>query len=309
VSPNPLVLFDASYLAHRARHSTGGLSHGGVATGIVYGFLEAVRSICSDPRIASNRVGICFDSRSRSFRRESFPGYKQRRHADRTPEEVAAIAVMHEQMEMLRRELLPAVGFPVYYQAGVESDDLLAQAARQECPPNGSGRRSVIVTADGDLYQAITNDVHWFDPSRDVYLTDDRFWVLKGLWPSDWATVKEIAGCSGDEVPGVGGVGEATAIKYVLKEPITDGRRAKIESPGGVAIRRRNSGLVRLPHLRTKEIAIHEPLYNPRELGLWSARFGFASYFNGPRARAWENFFAGTFSGTSRQIATARTRR
>lgn len=297
------VLVDASWLIYRAKHTMGELSHEGIATGVMFGFFQQLLSVCNDPHVRSNRVGIFFDSQH-SYRRDFFPGYKSHR-SKRSPEEWSEHLVMGEQMLKLRREVLPDCGFPCYQQHGLESDDLLASAAHHL--DIGSG--CVIVTADGDLYQCITTKVHWFDPQRGVYLDHLKFWAKKGVDPDQWWLVKCVCGCVSDDVPGIEGVGEKGAIDYVLCNLPETGKKFKdISSPKGQSIIVRNARLVRLPHRRTKPVVWREPEYRPERFFKWCEKLGFGSYLEGGRRTQWEMFFQGNFSG-SRILAKRKVKR
>jgi 5'-3' exonuclease len=289
------VFFDASWLMHRAKHTMGELSHEGMATGITFGFFQQLLSVCNDPHVRSNRVGIFFDSRH-SYRRDFYPPYKSSRGREKkSPEDWSEHLVMGEQSIRLRKEILPACGFPVYQQWGLESDDLLASAAEQ----SDRGDGAVIVTADGDLYQCITTKVHWFDPQRVKYLDHLKFWALKHLDPDQWATVKAICGCDTDEVAGIDGVGEKGAIDYVLNTlPETGKKFASIASPEGQSVIARNLRLVKLPHRRTRPVELVDPEFQPERFFKWCEKLGFASYLDGGHKTQWEMFFDGNFSGS-----------
>ena len=278
------VLTDLSYLAHRARHAFKGLEFEDAKTGVTFGFFESLRTICFDPRIQSNKVALFFDSRQ-SYRRRLFPDYKRSR-MDRTPEEMAELIIMHEQISRLKNEILPDVGFPLFKQIGLESDDLLASAAKFVAG-------GVLVTADNDLFQCITDTVHWFDPQRDLYLTPTTFLELKGVTPFQWKAVKAICGCHGDGVPGIGGVGEKGAIDFLTgKMPQTSKKFLKITSPETAPILARNGELTSLPHPKTGPIHLTPPTYHPERFFKWAKKLGFESMLEKNR-NSWERFFEG----------------
>lgn len=291
----PWVFADLSYLGHRARSTTKDLSFNDLPTGVTFGFFNELYEICSDPRIMSNKVAICADS-FQSFRRRSFPDYKKKRYENRTPEEVAAIQVMHQQLERLKDEILPDIGFPVFEQNGLESDDMMAQGAAQ-ASALGGGVEAVIVTADQDLCQCISFNVHWWDPtrSRNIYLDPGAFWAKFHVHPHEWAMVKSLCGCSGDGVPPIPGIGEKSAIDYVLDILPKHLKKFKdIESPEGRAIAARNYELVRLPHPKTKPLNLVDPVYRPDRFYHWAAELGFKSMISGDRKYDWDGFFDGS---------------
>lgn len=297
------ALFDTSWLAYRALHTIKGMEFGDLPTGVIYGFFEQMRAVCFNPRVATNQVALFFDSRG-SVRRNDFPDYKRRRVEDRTPEELAEIAALHRQLDLLRREILPSIGFKTYRQSGLESDDVMAQASRQlmEDP----AQPAVMITADQDLFQCITFIHHWFDPMRDLYVTWADLLNLKGVWPSEWGMVKCLSGCPGDGVPGIPGVGLTTAVQYLQKKlPAHHKKFQLIESAEGQAVVARNKKLVVLPRPETKPIDLTPPQYDVEAFFHWCKELGLNSYLDGARRRLWESFFAG-LANQSRQVQRKR---
>lgn len=292
----PWLLIDLSYLAHRARYALDGLQFQDLPTGVLFGFFEQLRTICQDERCRSNRVAIFLDS-NQSYRKQKFPAYKAHRKDKLTEEEVEQLHVMYQQVKLLQTEILPAIGFPIYQQTGCESDDLMAMAAREF---HGHQRQAVIITADGDLWQCIKLAVHWYDPFRKLYYDPVSFMNKKGLAPADWGSVKALAGCNGDEVPGIPGVGTKTAVDYLLGKLNTGYKRAKaIVSPEGRAIYERNKGLIFLPHPKTKPISLREPEYKAEEFFKMAERYGLLSFLEEPKRGEWMELL-NPLSGRSR---------
>jgi 5'-3' exonuclease len=185
----------------------------GAATGVIYGFLQTILQL--EERFQTDRILFCFDSHA-SKRRSIYPAYKinRKNRQPMTPEEEQFEQEYREQVQQLRNRYLPAIGFRnIYWQRGYESDDLIAYIAAALTSNKTEG---IIISADHDLYQCITGHVQLYDfRSR---MTLQRFKREIGLLPSQWAAVKAIAGCSTDNVEGVKGVGEKTAIKYLLSQ-------------------------------------------------------------------------------------------
>lgn len=284
------VLVDLSYLAYRALYTMGDLSHDELPTGVIFGVLSQIRAACEDPRVQSNRVLIFADSK-KSFRKRVFPDYKRKRN-DKTPEEWKAVSIMRDQRSLLEKEILPTIGFPVYRQTGLESDDLIAWTARDltHSLHTGPQKQAVIITADGDLFQCISEVVHWFDPGRNAYHTPASILFTRGIDAHRWGEVKSIAGCQTDNVPGVPGVGETTAIQYLLKTLPPGYKRAQAIIDNGEVIKR-NRDLVVLPHRKTKPLELRDPEYRPEEFFKVCEKYGLESFV---RERAgWESFFRG----------------
>lgn len=287
----PYVLIDVSYLAYRAHFGNTELNWEDLRTEILFGFWEQLRSICLNPMVRSNRVIACCDSRS-SLRRQAFSGYKQSRREDMTFEEREEKRIIHDQVRLLRDEVLPAVGILVLHQRGLEADDMMAQVVSQM-----DSRRHpepiILVTADGDLWQCINSFTTWFDPARDRWYDVDTFIDKKGIHPCLWGNVKCLAGCSSDTVPGIPGVGEKTAVKY-LKDELPSRYKVyqAIRSPEGQEVAGWNFDLVVLPHPETRRVPIRNPEYRTEEFFAMCERYGFLSYLREPMKSTWEDFFS-----------------
>lgn len=238
-----LLVIDSHYLCHRAFHSSRGLSYKGQATGVLYGFFQAL-SVLQD-RFDTMRLVFCFEH-SDLFRRNLLPDYKRKRHSKPlTKEEAVQVAQLREQIALLRETILPKVGFKnVLCVRGFESDDLMASVSKHGMVPN-SGDECVIVTSDADLFQCLRHDVSIWSPQKNKVLSASWFTKEHGIPPKDWALVKAIAGCTSDGVPGVVGIGEKTALKYLLGKS-TINQRKKIETEWD-SIVTRNWELVKLP--------------------------------------------------------------
>ena len=284
----PWVIVDVSYLAHRARYAVADLEHEEFHTCLLYNFWEQLYKVCTDRHVYSNQTLLCFDSRQ-SYRRRLFPKYKAHRKEHLTPEEIDQLKEMRLQVELLRTTILPNIGFTTYRQTGCESDDVMAQMALQITESNQQG---IIITGDGDLLQCITPAIRWYDPGRRKLFDKDTFFAHKGVTPAQWGDVKALGGCSTDGVPGIPGVGEKTAIRYLdHKLPMHHKTYKAIRSPEGKEIRTRNEELVILPHPKTKEVSIVKPEYNIEAFFAMCERYGFLTYLNAPRRKEWETFF------------------
>lgn len=237
------LVLDVSYLCHRAFHVNKGLSWKGISTGVVFGFLKSVTFLKDE--FQTDRVAFCFEH-PHLFRRDLYPSYKRKRSAqERTEEEKESYHVLSIQISELRRRYLPRIGFKnIFCHYGMESDDIMASIALN-CPED---EEVILVTADSDLLQCLRSNVSIYSPQKRKILIEAWFLSQYGIPARKWALVKAIAGCPTDEVRGVKGVGEITALKY-LTDRLPDGvQRRAILSAEGRAIVRRNQLLVKLPH-------------------------------------------------------------
>jgi DNA polymerase-1 len=225
---DPWVFFDVGNLVWRAWHTTGkkGLAHGGTPTGVTFGFLREVK-LQLDRHQTSNAV-FCFDSKV-SVRKQEFAGYKASRSERAfTPEDEMAYKLVQKQMRLIREDYLPSLGFKnLLRYKGFEADDAIACgviAVRHLSHGVGGDVECHVISSDKDLWQLLTYPgVTCWRPGADgAAYTKEQF---KGEWdldPAMWATVKAIAGCSSDDVPGVKGVGEKTAASYLRKRHTKD---------------------------------------------------------------------------------------
>lgn len=279
------ILLDCNYLCHRAKHAIGSLSHNGTATGVVYGFLRELPFF--QERFDTHRLVFCWDSKT-SKRKQMCPEYKANR-AERikkmTPEELVFEDDFRYQMQQLRRRYLKLIGFKnVFCQKGYEADDIIASICKSVHERNLKNRRRddkvIIVSSDQDLYQCLSWNVTIYDPHRNKTMTRQKFITKYGIKPHEWAMMKAIAGCLGDNVKGVKGVGENTALKYLRGELNENSKKfLNIVCEEGTHIYASNKCLVKLPMKGTKKFELKKDKISEegwktvvKELGMKSIR-------------------------------------
>lgn len=267
-----ILLIDSSYLAHRVFHTKALQDLGG--NFVIGGFLAELltvfqseftamtgyqpRQMASGDLLAqTSRDGIsmvfCWDSKQ-LFRRGSYPEYKRGARADLTDEEREQRTILYEQINLLRTDVIPSIGFRNnLYQIGLEADDLIAMTVKQY-----KEEHITIITSDRDLYQVLSPTCIWKDPWNKKAMTPSLLERLTGVLPEDWAMVTAIAGCTSDNVKGIVGVGEITAVRYLQGVLPAGQKREAIESPEGQEIIARNLALVSLPHPKTRPQTIVE---------------------------------------------------
>lgn len=235
-----LLVLDSSYLCHRAFHTLR-LSWDGEATGVVFGFLKGIRELKEE--FNTDKIAFCFEGHPLK-RLNLCPNYKNGRdRRERTPEEKKARAGLTSQIERLRTEYLPRIGFRnIFHFPGYESDDIMAQIAYS------SPFKVVLVTADSDMFQCLRENVVVYSPQKQKIHTVHWFDQKYGIAPSLWPVVKALAGCHSDNVRGVPGIGEITALKFCRRELPTASKAFRmILFPESKAIVRLNRQLVELP--------------------------------------------------------------
>ena len=202
-----LMIVDSNNLAYRAYFTTGVLSNG-----IVFGFLKQILYLAKT--LKSNKFIFCWDSKS-SYRREVDPEYKgNRKPLDPNDQTAIDLQEARKQFALLRKEVLPSLGFKNnFVQRGYEADDLIAHVVNR-FPDN-----YIIVSGDEDLYQLLLKtklyETKIYQPIKKKFITYGSFAQEYGITADRWAEVKALAGCASDNVKGVIGVGEKTAIKYL----------------------------------------------------------------------------------------------
>jgi 5'-3' exonuclease len=209
----PWLVLDADYLCHRSNHTTGSLSYGGDPTGTAFGFLKTTQALLR--QFQTKKIAFCWDH-GKSKRVEMRPSYKLNRReqvASETKEEKESRLAMKEQMLKLRTEWLPSLGYNNnFWQDGYEGDDIVAAVVKESIGKD----EAVIVGDDKDLYQLLTPKVTMWKPRAKVlYTVEDLAKQYHGIQPERWHCVKALAGCPGDNVKGIEGVGDLTAAKFL----------------------------------------------------------------------------------------------
>lgn len=248
------LILDVSCLAWRSFYSVGELSHEGIRTGVVYSILRDVTNL--QGRFGTRHVAFCFDV-GPPLRCTSFAGYKQARakQVNEDPAFKEAKAVMHGQLDALRTDYLSSIGYRnIFWQYGYEADDLIAKAAMTV---NAKGERAIIVGSDHDLYQLLDHRVRIWNPVKSELVTRNSFSGKYGITPESWPLVKAMAGCQTDSVPGIRGVGEKTACRF-LNGSLNPKSKAFDLIVKGTHITERNLELVRLPFKGVRKLRFKE---------------------------------------------------
>lgn len=268
------ALIDVNYLAYRAVYSIRGLSYDEIPTTVAYGVFQTIAKVKHRFSIHSNDIMFAFDHPV-LHRKELYPQYKGNRHTK--PEEIKVKEMVGSQLKSLFSEYLPAMGFAnVWKKKGYEADDLIAAAAFQL---GEQEEKTVVVSGDEDLYQVLSPYCFIFQPRSDTTMTFKKFKEKYGIEPKQWITVKAIAGCSSDNIPGVPGVGETSAVKYLSNQPLADRFRIKIEQGLKDGEVKKWKSLVRLPFDSAikEDLVIEESDVTPRKIKKVFTRLGINS--------------------------------
>lgn len=285
------LLIDGNYLGHLSFHTMGDLtSDDGLPSGVVFGFLS--RCVELGHRFTTNRFVFCWDSPN-SVRREQYPQYKAQRR-EKSPEERERYTILYTQINALKNDLLPRIGWKNQLeQDGLEADDVLTACAR-ECSD-----QSIIVTSDEDLFQCLNEDkVRIYNPGKRRLWNETEFISEYNIIPSQWAMVKALAGCTSDNVPGVMGVGEKTALRFLRAELPTESKKyAAISRALKIGEVEQMMKLVCLPHAKTnKHIELQEDALGIEQLLAIAEEYDMTSFMKGDALQRWTDLFDRNFS-------------
>ena len=206
------IIIDANYVCHVAKHAMGGLSFEDKRSGVIFGFLRQVLSLAK--KYDTNDFIFSWDSKE-SKRKKLFPEYKVNRVMHKTEEEKELDQITYVQFNTLREKIIPMLGFVNNFRVeGYESDDIIARITKSNVTES-----FMIVSSDNDMLQLLDQKrVTIYNIKAKKEYTEDQMIKEYDASPMMWPMVKAIAGCVSDGVPGVVGVGEKTAIKYLNGE-------------------------------------------------------------------------------------------
>lgn len=265
------LFLDVPNLCYRAFFTTGALRYDDEPTGTIFGFLRDVLTIPS--LLSCNNLAFFFDA-GPSERRKLYPDYKADRNAKHdkmTEEQKIAYQEMREQMDLLRTDILPTIGFKnIFWQFGYEADDLIASAC---ATVRSRGESATIVSTDRDLYQLLSRRISIWNHKETI--TKERFFKEYGIEPNSWPKMLAIAGGK-NGITGIKGVGEGLAIKF-LQGNLPQHYKAFEAITKQANTWRNNMPLVTLPFPGTRDISFAHDDVNRRGWMRVLQRFGFSS--------------------------------
>lgn len=280
-----MIIVDSNGLGYRSFHALKAMAskEGNVATGITFGFVWAILRLFE--RFQDARFVFCWDSGGK--RQLIFPEYKAKRKPQTEAEQTERQAI-YAQFDALRNQILPAMGFTNQLHCeGYESDDLIASVvgdARYAAIP------TTIISSDHDLYQLLRHRQCQITAGPEAAIvTRNSFFLKYGIKPGRWPAVKAIAGCPSDGVPGVPGVGELTAIKFLKDELPASGKKWRsIASSSDIIFR--NARLVLLPFAGTPQFELKQDSLTPGKIREVLSDLDFQSCLSESNWRRWEAF-------------------
>lgn len=199
-----LYLIDGSAYIYRAFFALPALNNSkGLQTNAVYGFMTTLLKIIREH--TPDGLAVAFDEKGPTLRHEEFKAYKAQRPP--MPDGMKAqIPYIHRVVE--------ALNIPAVKQVGYEADDLIGTLARQA---EHAGYDVVIVTGDKDMLQLLTPHVRIYDPVKDKWSGDAECVAKFGVGPGRVVEVMGLMGDASDNIPGVKGIGEKTAMKLIAQ--------------------------------------------------------------------------------------------
>ena len=199
IAPNPLILVDGSSYLYRAFHAFPPLTNSaGEPTGAMYGVLNMLKSLIS--QVQPSHIAVVFDAKGKTFRDEMFEQYKS--HRPPMPDD------LRKQIQPLH-DIIRALGIPLLVIEGVEADDVIGTLAVAASKAN---QKVLISTGDKDMAQLVDDNIMLINTMNNTLLDRDAVIEKYGIPPELIIDYLALMGDSADNIPGVAGVGEKTAL-------------------------------------------------------------------------------------------------
>ena len=286
------LLIDTSALLHRAKHAVGNkLSHRDIETGIMFGFFVQIFKLAN--KFKTNRFVFCLDG-IKSNRKKIYPDYKKNRQ-DKTEDDLRFDTTCYSKFDDIVGYLRSFGHKNVISIPGFEADDIIASFLIHNPDLR---KHAVIVSSDNDFYQLLDMCKGMFFSQKNKMFTKDDLFGEFGITPEQWRTVKGLAGCSSDQVPGIPGVGYPTAAKY-LRGELTKGKvYEKIISPDFADTIKLAKRLTNLPLEKTPKVLHIEDQFDldfDKFLQMCST-YSFNSFISDSQNyNSWKRFFNGNY--------------
>ena len=204
---NKIIIIDGNAIVHRAYHALPPLTtQDGRIVNAVYGFTSMLLRVWHD--LHPTHIAVTFDVAGGTFRHEQYKEYKATR--------VKADQALYDQIP-LAHELVRAFNIPIYEKKGYEADDVIGTIAKTIA----DDAAVIIVTGDKDAIQLVDKNISVFTLRKgmsDTVTYDlEKVKEVFGFEPHQMIDYKALAGDSSDNIPGVKGIGEKTAVEIIAK--------------------------------------------------------------------------------------------
>ena len=227
-----LILIDGHALAFReyyALERTNMKTKDGTPTWAVYGFFKAIFDLLKNKELAPDAIGVAFDVSHHTFRTEKYTEYKANREAMPDP--------MRIQMGLIY-EGLKAFNIPIYTKEGFEADDVIGTISKRACE---LGHKVLILTGDQDSFQLVDKSgcVKVIIPSKGelVEYNWDKVFEKLGVYPNQVIDYKALRGDTSDNIPGIRGIGEKTAVKLLSEFQTVENVLNSVDKIAGKALK------------------------------------------------------------------------
>ena len=204
-----IVLLDGYSLIYRAYHALSAPMNApdGTPTNAIHGFMMMALKIIDEER--PDALAVAFDTHAPTFRKEMYDGYKATRKP--MPDDLRA-------QDPVIRELIGQMGIAILEKKGWEADDILGTVSKK-CEDTGD--TALLVTGDRDSFQLSgprTTIIYTRRGASDVTrVTPAYIRENYGIEPAQFIDVKALMGDSSDNIPGIPGIGEKTALKLIIQ--------------------------------------------------------------------------------------------
>ncbi len=239
-----LVLIDGHALAFRsffALERTGMKTSDKEPTWAVFGFFKAVFDLLKNPKINPDCIAVAFDVSHHTFRTEQYEEYKANR--EQMPD------TMKSQMGLIM-EGLQAFNIPIYTKEGYEADDVIGTIVDKA---SKLGHKTIILTGDQDAFQLIDEkgSISVLIPSKGELVEYDwaRVYNKLGVYPDQVIDYKALRGDTSDNIPGIKGIGEKTAVKLLDRFQTLDNVLSHIDEVDGKSLKEKLQNGVEMARL------------------------------------------------------------
>ncbi|PIR58338.1 MAG: hypothetical protein COU70_01320 [Parcubacteria group bacterium CG10_big_fil_rev_8_21_14_0_10_35_15] len=210
VKKQTLAIIDGNSIVHRAYHALPPFTtKDGILVNAVYGFFSFLFKVIKE--LAPEAIAVTFDLAAPTFRHYQFDGYKAKRK--KAPDD------LYYQIPKIK-DILNAFNIKFFTQEGFEADDLIGTIA--SLANNNPDFKVVIISSDTDVLQLVSKDTNAMILQRGIsqaiiYKEKDVLEKYQGLTPKQLIDFKALRGDPTDNIPGVFGIGEKTAIDLIGK--------------------------------------------------------------------------------------------
>jgi DNA polymerase-1 len=243
MSNKKLFLIDGNSFCYRAFYAIRSLINSkGQPTNAVYGFITMLQKIVKERQ--PDMLAVAFDLKGPTFRHEKFEDYKA--HRKPMPDELVG------QIPLVK-EVVKAYNIPIFEVQGYEADDVLATLAKKA---EDRGIDTFIITGDKDALQLVNGHIKVMNTHKDDLIYDaDKVKEVYGVGPERMTDIMALMGDATDNVPGITGIGEKTAVELISEFGSLDSlyeNLDKVKSEARRKLLKDNEKIARL----SKELAV-----------------------------------------------------